>query len=65
MNIIWHCLSFGLEWKLPISSPVANDEFSKFVGRLSVALSQEHRLGFEIAQLNSITSTSLVFSDAS
>ena len=33
------------------SSPVAIDEFSKFAGILSAALSQHHLLGFEIAQL--------------
>ena len=27
-NIIWHCLSLGLEWKLTFSSPVAPAEFS-------------------------------------
>ena len=47
----WHCLSLGLEWKLTFSSPVATAEFSKFAGILSVALSQHHLLGFEIAQL--------------
>jgi len=37
LNIVWHCLSLGLEWKLPFSSPlgkkkaVATAEFSKFV----------------------------------
>ena len=38
-------------WKLTFSSPVATAEFSKFVGILSVALSQDHLLGFEKAQL--------------
>ena len=33
------------------SSPVATAEFSKFAGILSVALSQHHLSGFEIAQL--------------
>ena len=49
--ILWHCLSLGLEWKLTFSSPVATDEFSKFAGILSAALSQQHLLGFETAQL--------------
>ena len=31
LNILWHCLSLGLEWKLTFSSPVATVEFSKFV----------------------------------
>ena len=48
-NSLWHFLSFGLEWKLTFFSPVAIAEFSKFVGILSVALSQHHLLGFEIA----------------
>ena len=26
LNIIWHCLSLGLEWKLTFSSPVATAE---------------------------------------
>ena len=30
LNILWHCLSLGLEWKLTFSSPVATAEFSKF-----------------------------------
>ena len=37
--------------KTDFSSPVAAAEFSKFAGMLSVALSQHHVLGFEIAQL--------------
>ena len=48
-NILWHCLSLGLEWKLTFSSPVATAEFSKFAGILSAALSQHHLLGFEIS----------------
>ena len=35
-----------------------HDEFSKFAGILSTALSQHHLLGFEIAYWNSMTSTS-------
>ena len=51
LNILWHCPSLGLEWKLTFSSPVATAEFSKLVGILSAALSQHHLSGFEIAQL--------------
>ena len=65
LNILWHCLSLGLEWKLTFFSTVATAEFSKFAGILSAALSQHHLLGFETVQLNSISSTSLVCSDAS
>ena len=65
LNILWHCLSLGLEWKLTFSSPVATAEFSKFAGILSAALSQHHLLGFEIAQLGFHHSTSFVPSDAS
>ena len=36
--ILWHCLSFGLEWKLIFSSPVVTAEFSKFADILSGAL---------------------------
>ena len=57
--------SLGLEWKLTFSSPVATAEFSKFAGMLSAALSQHHLLGFEIAQLELITSNGFVRSDAS
>ena len=46
-----HCLSMGLEWKLTFSSRVATDEFYKFAGILSAALSQSHLLGFVLAQL--------------
>ena len=42
LNILWHCLSLGLEWKLTFSSPVATDEFSKSAGILSAALWQHH-----------------------
>ena len=54
LNILWHCLYLGLEWKLTFSSPVATAEFSKFAGILSEALLQHHLLGFEIAQLEFI-----------
>ena len=37
--------------KTDLSSTVATDEFSKFAGILSAALSQHHLSGFEIAQL--------------
>ena len=30
LNILWHCLSLGLEWKRTFSSPVATAEHSKF-----------------------------------
>ena len=40
-----------MEWKLTFSSLVATDEFSKCADILSAALSQQHLLGFEIAQL--------------
>ena len=51
LNILWHCLSLGLEWKLTFSNPVAPAEFSKFAGILSATFQQHHLLGFEIAQL--------------
>ena len=54
LNILWHCLSLGLEWKLTLSSPVATAAFSKFAGTLSAALSQHHLLGFEIAGIPSL-----------
>ena len=34
-NILWHCHSLGLKWKLTLSSPVATAEFSKFTGILN------------------------------
>ena len=51
LNILWHCLSSGLEAKLTFSSPVATAMFSIFAGILSVILSQHHLLGFVIAHL--------------
>ena len=51
LNILWHCLSLGLEWKLTFSSSVATAEFSKSAGILSATLSQHHLSGFEIAPL--------------
>ena len=44
LNILWHCLSLGLQWKLTFSSPVATAEFSKFAGMLSAALSSSFRI---------------------
>ena len=51
LNILWHFLSLGLEWKLTFSSPVVIAEFCKFAGTLSAALSQHHLLGSEVTQL--------------
>ena len=51
LNIFWHCLSLGLEWKLTFSSLVATAKLSKFAGILSAALLQHHLLGFEISHL--------------
>ena len=53
------CVGHNKLWKiLPVmgipdhlTCPMATDEFSKFAGTLSAALSQHHLLGFEIAQL--------------
>jgi len=42
---------FGTGMKTDLFYPAATAEFSKFAGILSVALSQHHLLGFEIAQL--------------
>ena len=64
LNILWHCLSLGLEWKLTFSSPADTAEFSRFSGILSAALSQHHLSGFEIAQLEFHQSTSFARSDA-
>ena len=50
-NIPWHCPSLGLESKLTFYSPVAAAEFFKFAGILGAAFSQQHLLGFEIAQM--------------
>ena len=38
-------------WAIDLFIPVATAEFSKFANILSAALSQQHLLGFEIAQL--------------
>ena len=51
--------------KTDISNPVATVEFSKFAGILGAALSQHHLSGFEIAQVEFITSTSFICSGAS
>ena len=56
---------FGIGMKTDFSNPVATDEFSKFSGILSVALSKHHLSGFETVHWDSITSTSFVHSDAS
>ena len=51
LNILWRYSSLGLKWKVTFSSPVSIAEFTKFAGILSVAISQHHLSGFEIAQL--------------
>ena len=38
LNILWHGLSLGLEWKLTFSSPAAIAEFTKFADILSGAV---------------------------
>ena len=38
LNILWHCPSLGLEWKLTFSSPVASAEFSTYADISSAAL---------------------------
>ena len=37
LNILWHCRSLRLEWKLTFPSPVVTAEFSRFAGILSEA----------------------------
>ena len=51
LNILWHCLSLGLEGTLIFSSPMPTAEFSRFADILSAVLSQHLLLGFEVAQL--------------
>ena len=51
LNILWHCLSLGLEWKLTFSSLGATPEFFKFAGILSAALSKHQLLRFERTHL--------------
>ena len=52
--VVWTFFGIAFLWdwneNWPFSSPVATAEFSKFVGRVSAALSQHHLSGFEIAQ---------------
>ena len=51
---VWTFFGIAFLWhwnENTCSSPVATAEFSKFAGILSVALSQHHLLGVEIAQL--------------
>jgi len=64
-EVPFHASQNGCYPKLTISIPEAPAEFSKFAGILSAALSQHRLLGFEIAQLNSITSSHFVCIDAS
>ena len=70
MRLFEHSLAlpfFGIGMKADFfqsSAPVTTAEFYKFADILSVALSQHHLLGFEIAQLE-FPSTSFVHSDAS
>ena len=59
LNIVWHCPSLGLIWKLILSSSVATAEFSRFAGILSAAVYQHHLLRFEFSSAG-IPSPSLV-----
>ena len=43
-NILWHCPSFGWEWKLTFSCPVATAEFSKFADILSAAIYTQYAI---------------------
>ena len=52
--VVWTFFGIAFLWdwnENTFSSPVATEEFSKFAGILSAALSQHHLLGFERAQL--------------
>ena len=62
---LFKLIQLRLELKPTFSSPVATAEFSTFAAILSAALSQDHILGFEIAQLEFHHLTSFVRSDAS
>ena len=44
LNILWHCLSSGLEWNLNFSSPVATAEFSKLAGICSSLTGSSFRI---------------------
>ena len=65
LNILWHCHSFGLSWKLNFSSAVATAEFSKFAGILSAALNSIIFHDFKKLSWDPITSISFVGSNAS
>ena len=68
VKVLEHSLAltfFGIGMKTDFSTPVIPAELFKFAGILSATLSQHHLLGFKIAQLDSITTTSFVRSDAS
>ena len=65
--IVWAFFGIAFLWDWNENWPfpaVPTAEFSKFAGILSAALSQRHLSGFEIDQLEFITSTSFVCSDA-
>ena len=38
LNILWHCPSLELKWKLTVSTPVSTAEFSRFAASLSATL---------------------------
>ena len=44
LNILWHCLSLGLEWKWTFASPVATAEFSKFAIECSTSTASSFRI---------------------
>ena len=51
LNILWHCSSLGLQWKLNFSRPLATAELSKLLACWVQHFNSHHLLGFEIAQL--------------
>ena len=38
LNILWHCPSLELKWKLTVSTPMSTAEFSRFAASLSATL---------------------------
>ena len=65
LNILWHCLSLGLEWKLTFYSPMATAEFSTFHWRIECSTFTASSFRIWNSSTGTITSTSFVHGNAS
>ena len=61
LNILWHCLSLGLQSKLSFSSPVATAEFSKFAVYCFISVQSLSRVQLFVTSWTAAQQASLSF----